>query len=137
MFVMKKYLLLLFMVLTAITGMAQTMVDRCVEVIYFHGKRRCATCVAIEQYAREVVDKTFAHEKKKGEVRFKVIDTSTAEGKKLAKDYHVTWSSLYVNGMANGKEKRHDMTAFAFKHARNNTAAFKKGVSDKIRDLLK
>lgn len=30
-----------------------------VEVIYFHGKQRCATCMAIEKNAKEVVNTLF------------------------------------------------------------------------------
>lgn len=33
-----------------------------VEVIYFHGKQRCATCMAIEKNTQEVVDAMFANE---------------------------------------------------------------------------
>ena len=46
------------------TALAQTRVRDHVEVMYFHGKQRCATCMAIEKYAREVVEKDFANEKK-------------------------------------------------------------------------
>ena len=31
-----------------------------VEVLYFHGKKRCATCMAIEEHAREAVEAQFA-----------------------------------------------------------------------------
>ena len=68
---------------------------------------------------------------------FKVIDISTAEGARIAKNYRVTWSSLYVNAWKEGKEKRNDMTQFAFKNARNKSDEFKKGVSGKIKELMK
>ncbi len=134
---MKRKLLFLVMSLVAMTMMAQTKVKDHVEVMYFHGKQRCVTCKAIEKYAREVVDNTFAAEKKKGKVVFKVVDISTTDGAKIAKDYRVSWSSLYVNSWKDGKEKRNDMTQFAFKNARNNCEEFKKGVSGKICELLK
>lgn len=35
-----------------------------VEVLYFHGKQRCATCMAIEKNAKEVVEVQFANELK-------------------------------------------------------------------------
>ncbi len=134
---MKRNLLFVVMSLFAMMALAQTNVRDRVEVMYFHGKQRCATCMAIEKYAREVVEKEFAEEKKRGTVTFKVIDISTAEGAKIAKDYRVTWSSLYVNGWKEGKEKRNDMTQFAFKNARNKSDEFKKGVSGKIKELMK
>ena len=119
------------------TALAQTRVRDHVEVMYFHGKQRCATCMAIEKYAREVVEKDFAKEKKNGKVVFRIVDISTDEGKKTARKYRVTWSSLFVNGWKAGKEKRNDMTQFAFKNARKNSDEFKRGVSGKIKELMK
>lgn len=134
---MKRNLLFVVMSLFAMVALAQTKVKDHVEVMYFHGKQRCMTCMAIEKNAREVVEKDFANEKKSGKVVFKVVGISTDEGAKIAKDYRVTWSSLFVNGWKNGKEKRNDMTQFAFKNARKNANEFKKGVSGKIKELMK
>lgn len=134
---MKRKLLFALMSLLAMTALAQTRVRDHVEVMYFHGKQRCATCMAIEKYAREVVEKDFANEKKKGKVVFKIVDISTDEGEKIARKYRVTWSSLFVNGWKAGKEKRNDMTQFAFKNARKNSDEFKRGVSGKIKELMK
>lgn len=133
---MKRNLLFLLLSLFAITMMAQTKMKDHVEVMYFHGKQRCVTCMAIEKNAREVVEKDFAKEVKSGKVVFKIVDISTAEGAKIAKDYRVTWSSLFVNGWKNGKETRNDMTQFAFKNARKHADEFKKGVKEKIKKQL-
>jgi hypothetical protein len=108
-----------------------------VEVMYFHGKQRCPTCVAIGNNALDVVNKDFASQVKAGQVRFREIDISTPEGEKIADRYHVTWSSLFVNQWKNGKEKRCDMTRFGFENARSNTPAFRTGLKNKIAQLLK
>lgn len=62
---MKRNLLLVVLSLFALLTMAQGKGKNYVEVLYFHGKQRCATCIAIEKYAREVVEKDFADERKK------------------------------------------------------------------------
>ena len=134
---MKRNLLFVVMSLFAMVALAQTKVKDHVEVMYFHGRQRCVTCMAIEKNARDVVEKDFANEKKSGKVAFKVVDISTPEGARIAKDYRVTWSSLFVNSWKNGKEKRSDMTQFAFKNARKHADEFKKGVSGKIKELKK
>ena len=67
-----------------------------VEVLYFHGKQRCATCIAIEKHAREAVEAAFADAVKRGEVTFRIIDISQPENQALAEKYEVTWSSLFV-----------------------------------------
>lgn len=108
-----------------------------VEVIYFHGKQRCATCMAIEKNTREVINYLFADELKNGKIVFKIVDISTPEGEKIADKYEVTWSSLFVNKWKNGKETRNNMTEFGFGNARKNPGAFKKGLADRIRQSLK
>lgn len=108
-----------------------------VEVIYFHGKQRCATCLAIEENAKAVVETEFADEVKNGTVAFKTVDISTSEGEALADIYEVTWSSLFVNKWKDGKEVRNDMTDFGFTNARNNPDEFKRGLAETIRQSLK
>ena len=134
---MKRSLLLAGMSLITMMALAQTKMKDHVEVMYFHGKQRCMTCMAIEKHTREVVERGFANDVKSGKIIFRVVDISTIEGARLAKDYRVTWSSLFVNGWKNGKERRNDMTQFAFKNARRNSEAFKRGVSNKIKELMK
>lgn len=132
---MKKILLMVIMCVIALAASAQT--NDCVEVIYFHGKQRCPTCMAIEKHAREVVEHDFARQKKLGKVKFMVIDINSAEGRKIAKDYRVSYSSLFLNSRRGGKQSRTDITLFAFKNARKHTDVFKKEIADKINELLK
>lgn len=108
-----------------------------VEVIAFHGKRRCATCMAIEKNTEEMLKAMFAEELKNGTVVYKNIDISTPEGEKLADKYEVTWSSLFVNKWKGGKEIRNNMTEFGFANARNNPETFRQGLADMIRKSLK
>jgi uncharacterized alpha/beta hydrolase family protein len=144
---MKRSLLVLMVLLLGVAGLANAQKKRTairaaasktvVEVMYFHGKQRCPTCIAIGNFSKEVVTKDFANQVKAGQVRFKEIDISTPQGEKIADNYRVTWSSLFVNQWKNGKESRNDMTRFAFENARSNTPAFKSGLKNKISKLLK
>lgn len=108
-----------------------------VEVLYFFGKQRCLTCRAIENLTKEVINNSFASEIRKGQIRFKEIDISTREGEKIADKYEVTWSSLFVNQWKGKKEKRNNLTEFAFSNARNHPDTFKAGLKSKITGLLK
>lgn len=134
---MKSILVTLSILLLGLTAsLAQTPAGTGVEVLYFHGKQRCATCKAIETHARTVVDEEFAAQVKEGKVRFRAIDISTPEGEQLADRYRVTRSALFINGWKEGKESRNDLTLFAFRHARNDTGQFKKEIKEKIAQLL-
>jgi len=108
--------------------MAQT-----VEVKYFHGKQRCVTCRSIEKYTQEVLQENYAQEMKEGKVKFSVIDYTADQGKKIAKNYKVTFSSLFV---VKGK-KRENLTQMGFKYAKSQPVEFKKQLKEAIDKALK
>lgn len=106
-----------------------------VEVLYFHGKQRCATCMAIEKNTKELMESTFAEKLKNGKLVFKSVDITQEET--LADKYEVSWSSLIiVDYDKNGKEEATNMTEFAFGNARTNPDNFKKGVAEQINTML-
>lgn len=80
------------------------------EVLYFHGKQRCATCIAIDKNAKAAVEERFAPQIKNGSVVYKVVDISKSENEGLAEKYEVTWSALFVVKHKDGKETFKNMT---------------------------
>ena len=107
--------------------------EAAVEIIYFHGKQRCKTCIAIEKETKALVEGELAELVKKGKVKFRIVDFSTDEGKKIASKYRVTFSSLFVV-TPSGAE---DLTRFAFANARSNPEAFRKELIDKVVKTIK
>lgn len=107
------------------------------EILYFHGKQRCATCMAIEKNTKEAIEAQFANELKNGTVVFKSIDISKAENEKIAEKYEVTWSSLFISKWKDGKETYENLTEYAFANARKAPDTFKSGVIEKVNALLK
>ena len=108
-----------------------------VEVLYFHGKQRCATCIAIENNAKTALEENFGEQTKNGDGEFKVIDISKDENGKIAEKYEVTWSSLFVVKYKEGKETSENMTEFAFGNARKSPEVFKAGVVRVVNEMLK
>ena len=104
-----------------------------VEIIYFHGKQRCKTCIAIEKETKALVEGELVELVKKGKVKFRIVDFSTDEGKKIASKYRVTFSSLFVV-TPKGAE---DLTRFAFANARSNAEGFRKELKDKVVKTIK
>lgn len=107
-----------------------------VEVLYFHGKQRCATCIAIEKGTQEVMEKDLADAVRKGEVKFRTIDISREENEAVAEKYEVTWSSLFVVKHKGGVETVENLTEFAFGNARKSPEVFKAGVVKTVREML-
>lgn len=142
---MKKVILFLTLIIgllscnggEATTANAAEPVKDHVEVIYFHGKQRCATCMAIEKEAKAVVEQQFANDVKNGKVQFRIVDISDPKNEGLANKYEVSWSSLYITSYKNGKETRQNLTEFGFGNARSKPELFKKGLAEKIKAALK
>ena len=108
-----------------------------VEILYFHGKQRCATCMAIESNTAEAIKTQFADELENGTVILKTIDISDPENEKVADKYEVTWSSLIIGKWKDGKETYENLTEFAFANARTSPDTFKSGLTEKVKELLK
>ncbi|HKL96374.1 MAG TPA: nitrophenyl compound nitroreductase subunit ArsF family protein [Paludibacteraceae bacterium] len=107
-----------------------------VEVLYFHGKQRCVTCNTIEQLTREVLEENFADELDTKTIIFNIIDISQPENEKIADEYEVTWSSLFVSKWVNGVKITTNMTDFGFSYAKNQPEEFKKGLKEKLDGVL-
>lgn len=107
-----------------------------VEVLYFHGKQRCATCIAIEKYTKDLLAAQYGAQQRDSMLVFRNVDLT--EEKQLADKYEVTWSSLVVvDHNADGSEKPVNMTEFAFRNARKSPDKFKAGLARQIDEMLK
>lgn len=106
-----------------------------IEVIYFHGAQRCITCRAIEEHTKALLENVYAQELENGTVVYRTIDISKKENKEIADKYEVTWSSLFINKWADGKETPNNMTDFAFSYAKGSPDKFTAGIREKIEEL--
>ena len=130
---MKRVLLSMVACMMAIVMQAQR-----VEVRYFHGKQRCITCRSIEKCAKEVLDESFASQQKSKKISMKVIDFSTDQGKPIAANHKVSFSSLFIVKIDKyGKETRTDLTRQGFQYAKRNPGEFKKILKEEITKVLK
>lgn len=146
---MKRFLFLIVLCITIVSCnmnvknenadkvQAETTINDHVEVLYFHGKQRCATCIAIETNTKAAIGEKFAEQIKKGELVFKIIDISKEENEKIAEKYEVTWSSLFIVKYKNGQEESKNMTDFAFANARKSPEVFKSEVIKTVNQMLK
>ncbi len=107
-----------------------------VELIYFHGKQRCATCMAIERETRNLVENELKEMASSGKVRMRVVDFSTVEGKAIATKYRVSFSSLFVVSNPGDNETTEDLTRFAFANARTNPENFRKEIKSKVMNAI-
>lgn len=107
-----------------------------VEVLYLHTRKRCATCKAIEEATKEVINSDFAQQVKDGKVVFQIIDLNTSAGDKIADKYKVVGTSLLVNSCFKDKIVKNNLTSFAFSKALNSKTVFMDSLKIKINELL-
>lgn len=81
--------------------------DSMVTVYYFHGDRRCQSCIKIEKYTEEAVKNFFTERMESGELVYSVINTDKEENKHYIDDYQLYTKSVILSLTRDGKEVRH------------------------------
>lgn len=99
-----------------------------IEVLYFHGKQRCATCIAIETQTKQAVE-----ELGDNRLTMRTIDISKKENESIVEKYEVAWSTLIVVKGDNVL----NLTDLGFSLARNNPDGFRERLKSEIKQLLK
>lgn len=102
-------------------------------VYYFHGDRRCKTCVAVGEIAEISVNENF---KGNPEVAFKEVNTDLKENAAIVEKFQVSGSSLSLQFNNDGKEVIEDITEFAFMYALTNPDTLKNSIVTKIKAHL-
>ncbi|MCD6111931.1 MAG: thioredoxin [Bacteroidales bacterium] len=111
------------------THTSDSTIKKKVEVYYFHGTRRCATCIAVGSVSQELVEIKY---KDNPNVEFIEININEPDNEELAEKFQVSGSGLYVY---NGKDIE-NITAYAFQHARANPDKLKKKLIELINKNL-
>ncbi|MGN0186936.1 MAG: nitrophenyl compound nitroreductase subunit ArsF family protein [Paludibacteraceae bacterium] len=102
-------------------SMAET--DRApIEILYFHGKQRCATCRAIEQTVVELTQDELQVAIADGLVYYRAVDITVEP--QLAERYKVAWSSLIIDC----NDEVTNLTDQAFAYARQQPDKLKEEV---------
>jgi hypothetical protein len=104
-----------------------------VEVIYFHLTRRCVTCQAVENVARDAVKELYTAETEKGTVVFKTLNIEDKSSEADAKRVNATGQCLLV---VSG-DTRIDLTSDGFMYARNSPEKLKEEIRKAVDPLLK
>lgn len=107
-----------------------------VEILYMHGKQRCATCMAIEKQTQEMMTAELAQLADQGKVSLRVVDMTTDEGKELARKYRVSWSSLFLLDHTGTEDRGQNLTDFAFENALNHPDAYREELAKRVRSII-
>lgn len=103
-----------------------------VEIYYFHFTKRCATCNAVENETKSVLEAQYADKLKKGEISFTSLNLDEKADKKVAEKLKISGQALLlVQG-----ENLINLTNDGFLNARTNPEKFHKVLQKNIDELL-
>ena len=107
------------------------------NIVYFHAKYRCATCVSIEENTKKTLNTYFAAQLKDGTIKFQVLDVSDSKNEKITEKYEASGSSLFLTKLNGTKETTTDFTNYAFSYSHKQADKFIAGLKAEIEKNLK
>ena len=126
---MTRILIVLIFAFSGITTVfSQNVANRYanVEVYYFHGARRCATCNAVEKVAQEALKQYYGDQ-----IVLKSINRNETKNSALVKKYQVAGQALII---VKG-DKKFDLTVIAFMNAERSPFRLKGKIKETIERL--
>jgi hypothetical protein len=134
---MKKLLPLIGLLALFLTTsvFAQEVIDTAkkLDIYYFHGHRRCATCRAIENETRALLSSDFKKELDSGVLKLMVLNLEETENQSLVQKYGIWGSSLLL---VNSQGQKVDLTELGFRFARNKPERFREELRSIIQQQL-
>ena len=107
------------------------------QIVYFHAKYRCATCISVEENTKKTLDTYFAAQLKDGTIKFQVLDVSDSKNEKIAEKYEASGSSLFLTKLNGTKQTTTDFTNYAFSYSHTQADKFIAGLKAEIEKNLK
>ncbi len=93
-----------------------------IEVLDFHGKHRCRTCLTIEELTRETLKQNFSRELESRRITFQLLDAEAEANAKLVRELEVTGTALVLIVHQGNKRTPIDLTSMAFMNAHDRKA---------------
>lgn len=90
-------------------GASNTALSNRVDVIYFHTKLRCVTCLCFEEHISKVINKYFQDEINSGKLTFRVLNVQDPKNAVVAKKYRALGSQLFINNVTNDFDNIEDI----------------------------
>ncbi len=75
-----------------------------IKAYYFHGERRCKTCLAIESNTKEIIEKSYADEIAQGLLSWQVVDIDQKDNKHFEQEFELMFSSVILVKYKDGKQ---------------------------------
>lgn len=77
-----------------------------VVAYYFHGKFRCASCLAIERLSGKAIREGFPEDLRSGRLEFREVNVDLPENRHFVEDYQLSSQSLVLVQYRDGRQVR-------------------------------
>lgn len=78
--------------------------ERVIMAYYFHGDKRCKTCVSIEEMAQQTIEREFPLAVAAEELQWKTINVDQPENEHFIDDYQLAAKTIVLSEVVEGKE---------------------------------
>lgn len=106
------------------------------QVYYFYGSHRCATCNSIEENTKKLMETNFKNEVADGSITISYLNIEDEANKSLVEKLQVYSSSLILIEYKADNVIVHDLTQYAYTYSRNQPDVFMQGVTDSIKSYI-
>lgn len=114
----------------------QQAIESKVIAYYFHGTHRCPTCLNIERYSREAIEKHFSKELQDKRLEFKPLNIEEPGNRHYIQDYQLFTKSLVITLYKGDKQIKWKTLTDVWTHV-SDKEKFYKYVKDEIETFLK
>lgn len=91
---------------------------------YFHGEKRCRTCLTIEAYTEEALKEKFEGALKQGKLIWRPVDITAPENKHFVTDFQLVAQSVVLSAVKHGKQTKWKNLDKVWQLVRNKQAFF-------------
>ena len=108
-----------------------------VDIVYFHPKRRCASCISVELRTKDVLDKSFKEAMDSGKLTFQSYELEDPNNASMIKKYGAVGSQLFITTIKNGNETIRHVEEVWMPQILNDGVAFDDFMQELISQSLK
>jgi len=133
---MKKFAVLILLLVLIVPAFSQEVPKSRVVAYYFHGNFRCYTCHTMEQYSKEALQVNFKDALSSGKLEFKVLNVEERGNEHFTQDYQLYTKSLVLSLVKDGKEIKSKNLTKIWEYVRDKQR-FIDYVTEEVNNFLK
>jgi hemolysin activation/secretion protein len=80
-----------------------------IDIVYFHTKIRCVTCLCFEKQVTNLINKYFQDAVNSGKLTYRVLNVQDQQNAALARKYGAVGSQLFINNVINDFDNIEDI----------------------------